>query len=118
MTKETRNSHTSGRSQRFSKFISILTVLILVMGTAVSFAQSETEEVTEVTATDVPATEVTTADVTERRLKVSDYRQRMMSGWIGQMVGVGWGASTEFQFTNQIIPEDEVPEWTPDLVNV
>jgi len=58
------------------------------------------------------------AEVNERRLKVSDYRQKMMAGWIGQMAGVGWGAPTEFRYTNKIIPEDEVPEWDPKLVNV
>ena len=56
--------------------------------------------------------------VTERRLKISDYRQKMMAGWIGQMVGVGWGAPTEFRFNNQIIPVDDVPEWKPEMVNV
>jgi len=87
--------------------------LILVMGSAVSFARPEAGEAADIVAADVSGTELS-----ERRLKVSDYRQRMMAGWIGQMVGVGWGASTEFRFTNRIIPEDEVPEWTPELVNV
>jgi hypothetical protein len=73
------------------------------MGTQGSFAQSEIEEAIE---------------ITERRLKVSDYRQKMMAGWIGQMVGVGWGAPTEFRWTNEIIPADQVPEWRPEMVNV
>jgi hypothetical protein len=55
---------------------------------------------------------------TERRILVSEYRDKMTAGWIGQMVGVGWGAPTEFRFMEQIIPEDEVPEWFPDMVNV
>lgn len=54
----------------------------------------------------------------ERRILVSEYRDKMMAGWIGQMVGVGWGAPTEFQFTGKIIPEDKVPEWKPEMVNV
>jgi len=70
------------------------------MGAQVSLAQPEDET------------------VTERRLAVSDYRQKMMAGWIGQMVGVGWGGPTEFRWTNKIIPEDQVPEWKPELVNV
>ncbi len=52
-----------------------------------------------------------------RRLPVSEYRDRMAAGWIGQMVGVGWGAPTEFKFKGEIIPEDQVPEWTPGMVN-
>ena len=95
-----------------AKLMSVLVVVVLLVGAAVSFAQSEPEDVTE-------AAEIAKAtEVTERRLKVSDYRQKMMAGWIGQMVGVGWGGPTEFQFQNKIIPEDEVPEWKPELVNV
>jgi ADP-ribosylglycohydrolase len=52
-----------------------------------------------------------------RRLPVSEYRDRMAAGWIGQMVGVGWGAPTEFKFNGMIIPEDKVPTWTPGMVN-
>jgi hypothetical protein len=56
--------------------------------------------------------------IKERRLKVSEYRAKMMAGWIGQMVGVGWGAPTEFRFQSKIIPEGEVPKWQPKMVNV
>ena len=68
-----------------AKRMSVLVVLVLMLGATVSFAQSEPEDVAEVT------------EVTERRLKVIDYRQKMMAGWIGQMVGVGWGGPTEFR---------------------
>ncbi len=56
--------------------------------------------------------------LTERRISVAEYRDRMTAGWIGQMAGVGWGFPTEFQFNGVIIPEDKVPEWNPDMVNV
>ena len=52
-----------------------------------------------------------------RRLPVSEYRDRMAAGWIGQMVGVGWGAPTEFKFSGEIIPDDKVPAWKPEMVN-
>ena len=52
-----------------------------------------------------------------RRLSVSEYRDRMTAGWIGQMAGVGWGAPTEFKFNGTIIPEDKVPKWTPGTIN-
>jgi len=55
--------------------------------------------------------------VKERRLTVSEYRNKMMAGWIGQMVGVGWGAPTEFRFQGVIMPADKVPEWKPEMVN-
>jgi len=52
-----------------------------------------------------------------RRLPVSEYRDRMAAGWIGQMAGVGWGAPTEFKFKGAIIPEDKVPQWKPGMIN-
>jgi len=55
------------------------------------------------------------ADV--RRLPLSQYRDRMAAGWIGQMAGVGWGAPTEFRWKGQIIPADKMPGWKPEMVN-
>ena len=52
-----------------------------------------------------------------RRLPVAEYRDKMKAGWIGQMVGVGWGAPTEFHWKGQIIPEDKMPAWRPKMVN-
>ncbi len=57
------------------------------------------------------------ADAEYRRLPVAEYEEKMQAGWIGQMAGVGWGAPTEFKWTSAIIPEDEVPEWVPEMVN-
>lgn len=53
----------------------------------------------------------------ERRLSVDDYRDRMKGGWIGQIIGVVWGAPTEFKFNDALIPEDKVPKWTPEMIN-
>jgi len=52
-----------------------------------------------------------------RRLPVAEYEEKMQAGWIGQMVGVGWGYPTEFRWLGTIIPEDKVPEWKPKMVN-
>ena len=52
-----------------------------------------------------------------RRIKVSDYVDKMKAGWVGQMVGVGWGGPTEFKWQGEIIPEHEMPEWQPYMVN-
>ena len=57
------------------------------------------------------AQEVEEEEITERRITVSEFKDKMMGGWIGQMVGVGWGAPTEFQWVNAIIPDEDVPEW-------
>lgn len=52
-----------------------------------------------------------------RRLPVSVYRDKMAGGWIGQMAGVGWGGPTEFKWKGQIIPEEAIPSWRPELIN-
>jgi len=57
-------------------------------------------------------------EITERRITVSEFKNKMMGGWIGQMVGVGWGASTEFAWQDEMIPDEDVPEWHPKMVNV
>jgi hypothetical protein len=41
----------------------------------------------------------------------------MTAGWIGQMAGVGWGAPTEFRCQGKIIPAEQMPKWTPGMVN-
>ena len=57
------------------------------------------------------------AEAPARRLPVATYVDKMAGGWIGQMVGVGWGAPTEFRFKGAIIPEERVPTWKPEMVN-
>jgi hypothetical protein len=52
-----------------------------------------------------------------RRLTLSEYRDKMKAGWLGQMAGVTWGAPTEFRFKDQIIPADKVPVWKPAMIN-
>lgn len=51
------------------------------------------------------------------RLSLDEYVDRMKAGWIGQMVGVGWGGPTEFRYIGAIIPEQEIPAWRPEMVN-
>ncbi len=52
-----------------------------------------------------------------RKLSVAEYRDKMKAGWIGQIAGVSWGAPTEFRFCGKIMPESELPQWTPDMIN-
>lgn len=42
---------------------------------------------------------------------------KMIGGWIGQMVGVAWGAPTEFGWAGELIPVDRVPTWRPTMIN-
>ena len=43
---------------------------------------------------------------------------KVRGGWAGQMIGVSYGAPTEFAYLNRIIPEDELPEWRPEMIRV
>jgi len=52
-----------------------------------------------------------------RRLAVAEYVDKMKGGWVGQMVGVGWGGPTEFRSRGAIMPAERVPSWRPEMVN-
>jgi hypothetical protein len=52
-----------------------------------------------------------------REISMSDLRDKIEGGWAGQMIGVSFGAPTEFRFLDRIIPEQDVPEWKPERVN-
>ena len=49
-------------------------------------------------------------------IPLAELQDRIEGGWAGQMIGVSYGLPTEFRFNNRIIPEDRLPEWTPDRV--
>jgi hypothetical protein len=51
-----------------------------------------------------------------RRLPVKEYRDKMKAGWIGQIIGVSWGAPTEGRY-DKIMPADKMPPFSEDLVN-
>jgi hypothetical protein len=53
-----------------------------------------------------------------RKISAEEYINKMKAAWVGQMIGVGWGAPTEFRYTEITIPDEEVPEYNPDMVNV
>jgi hypothetical protein len=41
----------------------------------------------------------------------------MKAAWVGQMAGVGWGLPTEFNYIDEMIPVEGVPEWKPEMIN-
>ncbi len=51
-----------------------------------------------------------------REISVEKLRDKIAGGWAGQMIGVSYGAPTEFRYLGRIIPEEEIPKWTPDRV--
>jgi len=64
-----------------------------------------------------PLTSLGVATGTVRCITVEDYKDKMKAGWVGQMAGVGWGGPTEFKFKGQIIPQDKIPQWQPNMIN-
>mgnify|MGYP000938062226 CR=1 FL=1 len=51
-----------------------------------------------------------------REITLAALRDKIEGGWAGQMIGVSYGAPTEFRYRDKVIPEGELPEWTPDKV--
>ncbi len=62
-------------------------------------------------------TEPTGVQAGYRHLSVTDYRDKMKAGWVGQIAGVSWGAPTEFKYRDTIMPEDAMPAWQPGMIN-
>ncbi len=50
-----------------------------------------------------------------KTIGLSELKDKIEGGWAGQMIGVSFGAPTEFRFKEQII-EGELPKWTIDSV--
>ncbi|HJN51785.1 MAG: ADP-ribosylglycohydrolase family protein [Pseudomonadales bacterium] len=57
-----------------------------------------------------------TATTEPLRLEKTDLEDKIRGGWAGQMIGVSFGAPTEFRYLGRVIPEDQLPKWTPDRV--
>ena len=57
------------------------------------------------------------SNTSEQIISEKAYEDKMKAAWIGQMVGVGWAAVTEFKWIGDIIPEDKIPQWEDNMVN-
>ena len=53
----------------------------------------------------------------QRTLTLEALRDKIRGGWAGQMIGVSYGAPTEFRWLEQIIPDDQLPKWKPEMVS-
>src|SRR5262245_36124625 len=51
-----------------------------------------------------------------RQIPRTVLRDKIEGGWAGQMIGVSFGAPTEFR-SNAKINSGELPKWTPDRVS-
>ncbi len=50
------------------------------------------------------------------KISLADLRDKIEGGWAGQMIGVSFGAPTEFRYREKMI-EGDLPKWTPDGVS-
>lgn len=50
-----------------------------------------------------------------KQISLEELRDKIAGGWAGQMIGVSFGAPTEFRYQGKII-EGDLPKWTPDRV--
>ncbi len=53
----------------------------------------------------------------DRTINIVTLRDKIKGGWVGHMAGTAWGFPTEFQYLGVIMPDGDVPTWTPDMVN-
>ena len=51
-----------------------------------------------------------------RSISLGELRDKIEGGWAGQMIGVSFGAPTEFRYKEQII-EGPLPEWKPERIS-
>jgi hypothetical protein len=49
-------------------------------------------------------------------ISLEELRDKIEGGWAGQMIGVSFGAPTEFRYREQII-EGALPEWKPERIS-
>jgi hypothetical protein len=95
--------------------ISALLLFVFLSGMAGGCAPVEATQpgLAEATVSTTPVSD----NVQYRRLPVKVYRQKMTAGWLGQMVGVSYGAPTEFRAIGHLLPEQNVPQLVPSLAN-
>jgi len=53
----------------------------------------------------------------ERSIPLSVLRDKIAGGWAGQMIGVSYGAPTEFRYRGEIIPRNKLPKWRPGMIS-
>jgi hypothetical protein len=54
---------------------------------------------------------------TSESIPLAELKDRIAGGWAGQMIGVSYGAPTEFRYKAEIIPKDKLPQWKPEMIN-
>ncbi len=104
--------------------ICIILALALLMQVACATAPAENSSAEESGNTDLSVddggsseVEESSAEVPTRAFTAEELKDRIEGSWAAQMIGVTWGASTEFCYLGRIIPVNEVPEWKAQMIN-
>jgi hypothetical protein len=58
-----------------------------------------------------------TPDPAKKRIELTALKDKIRGGWAGQMIGVTYGAPTEFQYLERLVPEENIPAWSPERVH-
>ena len=56
------------------------------------------------------------SDAPMAEIELAILKDKIRGGWAGQMIGVSYGAPTEFRHLGRIIPEEDLPVWQPEMV--
>ena len=67
--------------------------------------------------TPTPSSSPTPVDPQTYTLTEDQLYDKLVGGWIGQMVGVAWAAPTEFRYSGKLMPASNMPKWTSDMIN-
>jgi hypothetical protein len=51
-----------------------------------------------------------------REIPIATLRDKIEGGWAGQMIGVSYGAPTEFRHREKILAPEDLPEWKNDTI--
>lgn len=109
------------RSKLFLRIITGFLAVCIGAFTLVSCSDASLQDTDAITdsETDLHTDKNTAPNVSHTEIELSDdnLKDKIAGSWVGQMVGVSWAASTEFLYKGTIIPENEVPVWTPEMVN-
>jgi len=58
-----------------------------------------------------------TSDDEYWEISEEEFNDKMLGGWLAEMVGVSWAASTEFDYRHQLMPLAAMPTWSAELIN-
>ncbi len=81
-------------------------------GTTAGSSENTAETTNSPATTEAPADPTPTITLSEDELY-----DKIVGGWLGQMIGVSWAASTEFRYNGVIMPEANMPTWSPNMIN-